>query len=141
MPKTERPRGLRVRKLADTMSGIGPPWPLAGIAVVGDWPVTAVVPMDWGQRAAGEGWLTFENPRWVVRPSGPKDNPWVTLPHTLLHADALVLHTIDGDVRYRVVHQPDKYADPGGDDTPVTDEIYAAGATRVDWFYVAELEG
>jgi hypothetical protein len=82
------------------------------------------------------------------------------------HYSALVLHLVDDDgagydLRYRVTHQPDKYADnstPGeatddrpqadriasgnthDDDTPVTDELYAAGQTRVDHFYDLELE-
>jgi hypothetical protein len=83
----------------------------------------------------------------VVRPGGPpedKDRPDVS--HIFRQADVLVFHTRAGDIRYKVVHNPDKYADhddrtfevkrfKADDDTPVTDEIYAAGATRVDHFY------
>ena len=68
---------------------------------------------------------------------------------TFVQAQAIVFHTLDGDVRYRVTHNPDKYADDStvgernmpnddnshGDDTPVTDEMYASGQTRVDHFY------
>jgi hypothetical protein len=94
-----------------------------------------------------EGWLSAEGSRTVVRPGGPpedKDRPDVS--HIFRQADVLVFHTRAGDIRYKVVHNPDKYADhddrtfevkrfKADDDTPVTDEIYAAGATRVDHFY------
>ena len=51
--------------------------------------------------------------------------------HTFRHYEAM---TVCG-TRYKVTHQPDKYADPGDDDTPVTDEVYGSGQTRVDHFY------
>lgn len=119
--------GLRVR-LSD-----------AGLTVVGEPPAAARVPTSWVQRGTAEGWLAYENPRPVHRYGGPPGQEW-QVTHTFIHADAVVLKCADGDLRYRVVHQPDKYADPGDDDTPVTDEVYAAGATRVDWFYDLERE-
>lgn len=146
--------GLRVRKLADRSGGEparwgsqpgSPPgtWPLAGVRVEGEIPSPCRLPTSWVARGIAEGWLTGEGHQVVLRPSGPADNPWRPdkPPHVLHHFDTLVLHTVDGDVRFRVVHQPDKYADPGDDDTPVTEDVYAAGATRVDWFYGVELEG
>jgi hypothetical protein len=51
----------------------------------------------------------------------------------------VVFHFLDGDVRYEVTHQPDKYADPGDDETPVTEKVYKAGKTRVDHFYGLKL--
>jgi hypothetical protein len=94
-----------------------------------------------------EGWLSTAGARVVVRPAGPAENPTL-LNHTFTHYDTLTIHTLDGDVEFKVTHQPDKYADyaeasdpdavkefKGDDKTPVTDEMYAAGATRVDHFY------
>ncbi len=146
---------LRIRKVADTSSGervvrydqmtgekllVDPadgavrPWPLAGVRLEGAAPAETSAGTSWVAEAIREGWLVGEGERVVHRPGGPDGNRWAKT-HTFVHYDALVLRTLDGDVRYRVTHQPDKYADPGDDDTPVTDEAYAAGATRVDHFY------
>lgn len=155
---------LSIRLLADKSGGDearyadlpgAPPgtWPRAGVTVVGDPPPATRVPTSWVQRGKREGWIEVENERPVHRPGGPVGDEW-SITHTFLHADVIVLKTVDGDLRYRVTHQPDKYADygqatypdqvgafDGDDDTPVTDEVYAAGATRVDWFYDLALEG
>lgn len=148
-------QGLRVRKLADraTPGQDGTSrYALAGVAIEGDTPAETRVPTSWVLGAAREGWVELVNPRPVHRPGGPPGMEWAVT-HTFVHADALVVKTVAGDVRYRVTHQPDKYADhaaatypdrvapfDGDDETPVTDEVYAAGATRVDWFYDLELE-
>jgi hypothetical protein len=110
--------------------------------------------MDWARRAQSGGWLELMNARTVQRPAGPAHEPNREL-HTFIHADAIVLHCAGGDVRYRVTQQPDKYAvidrvEINGDKrlvreeidptAEVTRDIYAAGDTRVDWFYLAELE-
>jgi hypothetical protein len=136
------------------------PWPLAGVKIVGDTPRSTRVPTTWVAKAKAEGWLTLEGEDIVHRPGGSAENRWGTT-HTFVHADAVVLHTLDGDVRYKVVHQPDKYADNStvendgkkGEDglvhgtentlsseTKVTDEHYLNGETRIDWFYGLELE-
>ena len=146
---------LRIRKVADTSTGervvrfdqltgerllVDPSdgavrsWPLAGVRVEGEAPAETAVGTTYVAEAIREGWIVGEGERVVHRPGGPDGNRWKKT-HTFVHYDALVLRTLDGDVRYRVTHQPDKYADPGDDDTPVTDEAYAAGATRVDHFY------
>jgi hypothetical protein len=121
-----------IRKHADR-SGDPPAsgvWPLAGVEVIEAPEVT---------RAWAEGFVTLENPRMVRRPGGPPhDLERVT--HEFLQADAIVIHGRDGDVRYRVVHQPDKYVADGDDDTPMTPEHYAVGNSRVDWFYGLERE-
>ena len=101
-------------------------------------PDKATMSMGLAQQGEAEGWLTLENLRPVHRPGGPAAQPW-RITHTFLHADALVLHTVDGDVRYRVVRQPDKYV--AGDDLgSVTPDIYEAGDTVVSWAYGLELE-
>lgn len=127
------------------------PWPLAGITLEVA-PERTTVTTQLVAQGISEGWLTAEGQRPVVRPAGPTQDILASShtgqPHLFVHADRLVFHTLTGDVAYRVVHQPDKYADhdqatwpdqvdafAGDDDTPVTPEIYAAGATRVDHFY------
>jgi hypothetical protein len=152
--------GIRVRKLADYSDGqrvhrfdpvtgvrylVDPntneakPWPLLGVEFEVDPPQTAEVGMTWAANAAREGWLELENEQIVHRPGGPTNDKWA-ITHTFRHADALVFKTVKGDVRYRVTHQPDKYVAEGDDSTPVTDEEYASGNTRVDWVYRVELE-
>ena len=171
---------LQIRKLADTSEGtrvlgfdpftgekrlINPetgapePWPLLGVEIVGDAPERTHVPTGWVQKGAAEGWLVLENPQPVHRPGGPPEDLW-RLTHTFVHADAIIIRTLDGDVRYKVTKQPDKYADDstvedGGrkledglkftpntldPDTEVTGDLYAAGQTRIDWFYELELD-
>lgn len=152
---------LRIRKLADRSVGARVPgvhpvtgdatlinpqtnaaerWPLVGVQLIGEPRAAGNLPTSWVNRAKAEGWLSLVNARPVHRPGGPAGNEWAVT-HTFLHADAIVLHTVDGDVRYKVLHQPDKYAADGDDDTLVTGEVYAAGATRVDWFYGVKREG
>lgn len=132
------------------------PWPLLGLEVVGDVPEETRVPTSWVSRGISEGWLEGINGRPVVRPAGPRQDTWNSTqtgtPHVFTHYDEIVLKTVTGDIRYRVTHQPDKYADydqathtdrlkafTADDDTPVTPAAYEAGATRVDWFYDLEL--
>lgn len=120
------------------------PWPLAGVQLI-DPPDECVVSSRWVADAAREGWVTREGTRIVTRPAGPANVPDVEN-HLFVHADALVFHTVDGDVRYRVVRQPDKYAAdeqgrPLADDEPVTPDMYAAGQTLVDWTFHLEREG
>lgn len=137
---------LVLRKFADktgsrtaTVDGSGnvidiEPWPLAGIRIEND-PVgiTALTTTVVAQGRA-EGWVTVEGENVVHRPGGPVDDLWRVV-HTFMHYDAIVFHTVDGDVRFRVTRQPDKYALDRDDQAPVTDEAYAAGETRVDWWY------
>lgn len=95
-------------------------------------PASFTVPSDYPDH---HHWFEVVNPSMVVRPAGPADQPFAKQ-HNLPQAEAFILHMRDGDYRYRVVRQPDKYdakgkvADRAGDP-----------ATSVDWFYVAELEG
>lgn len=114
------------------------PWPLAGIEVVGDPPKETVVPRSFVSRGRVEGWLDLEGEEVVHRPGGPADDPWRRT-HTFIHAKAIVLKTVDGDVRYRVTKNPDKFV-AGDHRAKVTDEIYAAGETEVVWTYHLKLE-
>ena len=142
--------------LLNPESGRAESWPLKGVQAEGELPETCSVSTNFVSRAVSEGWATLVNPRPVFRPSGPADRKWdpAYTPHTFLHADAVIFHFIEGDATYKVVHQPDKYVacereykgktidtvvDFSLDDQPVTDEIYAAGKTRVDHFYGLQL--
>lgn len=166
--------GLNLRKLADKSSGervtkfdpdtgakrlVNPatpgddhePWPLAGVKILDD-PIPTLVRLSTNIVELGrhEGWIELENEREVYRHGGPPENPR-RLIHGLLHADAIIIKTIDGDVRFRVTRQPDKYAVVDRDDSgkyldeitddkkKVTDEIYAAGNTKLDKFYDLKL--
>lgn len=90
-------------------------------------------------KGIAEGWIRGLGEEVVTRPAGTADNPWGATrnapnPHLFRHFEKLVV----GDVIYKVTRQPDKYADPGDDDTPVTPAVYSSGKTRVDWFYELE---
>lgn len=132
------------------------PWPLAGVEIVGETPTNTLVSTSQVRQWVADGVAELEGERVVHRPSGPPHDLWGPPAHTFVHADVLVLKCDGGDVRYRVVHQPDKYAEvdpPDAEDAAdrlerhrataeakVTPELYAAGATRVDHFYRLDLE-
>jgi hypothetical protein len=151
---TTVPVGLRVRKLAlddglervkrfDPVTGegywahptTGDPLPkqVAGVVCENDGGPPPLISVSTSYVDV-EPWIELVDPRPVHKPGGPLERPWATT-HTFVHCDELVLHLADGDVRYRVVHQPDKYDDETGEpsDQP------ADPTTHVDWFYVAEL--
>lgn len=81
-----------------------------------------------------EDWIEVVNARPVHKPAGPAEDPWRST-HTFIHADELILHLVDGDVRYRVVHQPDKYDDETGEPSDNAGDP----TTHVDHFYDAVL--
>lgn len=105
------------------------PWPFAGISIEGGVPKTCRVSTTFVKRGRQEGWITLENERVAHEPGGPDGDEWKTT-HTFTHGDALVLHTVDGDIRYLVAHQPGKYDDPS-----------EPSGKRVDWFFDLKLEG
>jgi hypothetical protein len=128
------------------------PWPLLGLEI-DNKPTTCRVPTSFVVKGIAGGWLTLDGIELVHRPGGPADDKWRST-HTFTHAKTLTLHTLSGDVVYRITHQPDKYAVTNREvineaknliredidsEMPVTDEIYAAGDTRVDHFYDLEL--
>lgn len=158
---------LTVRKLADRSSGtrevrfdpvtgakklVNPetpgedhePWPLLGVRVEGEAPEETQVPTSWVDKGIAEGWIVAVGGRPVVRPAGPTQDVWISshtgTPHVFMHYDALVIKTVDGDVRYTVTRQPDKYVIDGDEKASVTPDAYAAGETRVDWYYDLKLE-
>lgn len=152
---------LTVRKLADTSEGeriirydpetgakklVNPatpgndhePWPLLGVEPVDELPKVCRVSTGYVQKARQEGWAELEGEDVVHRPTGPPDDLWRNGAHTFVQATAVTFHFQSGSVKYKVTHQPDKYVDSDNDKDKVTDEIYAAGKTRVDHFYDLE---
>ena len=122
------------RYLADPDDpGTPKPWPLAGVEFVGDPPKTAEVPTSWVARGAAEGWLELEGAEVVHRPGGPPDNPW-TVTHTFVKLEAFTVKAIDGDVRYTVTQNPDKWPAEKND----RDEGFGG---EVRWFYKVRLDG
>ncbi|HEY4612511.1 MAG TPA: hypothetical protein VII11_05975, partial [Bacteroidota bacterium] len=128
-------QGLRIRKLADKSSGervkrfdpvtgesylvdpnkydlndssthVSEPWPFLGVVPEGDLPKRTAVSTSFVNKGVAEGFITLEGREVVHRPGGPVDDPW-RVTHTFVQADAVVFHFMDGDVRYRVVNQPD----------------------------------
>lgn len=126
--------------LVDPVTGQPKPWPFAGLEFIGDPPELTKVTTKYVTRGQAEGWIEMINPRMVHRPGGPPEEPW-RVTHTLMQADEIVFKTVKGDVHYEVTRQPDKYADAekADDQTLVTDEVYAAGNTKVDWFFELRL--
>lgn len=143
----DRYEGLRVRKLAgepgsgvhhtDHITGEPSLRPLKGVVFTDTRgrttdrvPPKISVPHDY---VAREPWIEFVNPRGVVKPAGPATNPFAKT-HQFIHADEIVLHMLDGDHRYKVTHQPDKY-DAAGNPTDVAGDPTA----EVHWYFEADL--
>lgn len=106
-------------------------WPLLGIRIEGEAPERCDVSMRYVEAAESEGWMRLEGKRVVHRSGGPKKNPW-RVTHTFVHADAIVIDTVDGEVRYRVVENPDKWPDEKNEETGFGGEVR--------WYYELALE-
>lgn len=126
--------------LVDVNTGEPKPWPFAGLEIIGDPPQYTTISSKLVITGEVEGWIELVNPRQVHRPGGPPSELW-RVTHTLTQADEVIFKTTDGDVHYVVIHQPDKYDDneDSDDNTPVSPDTYAAGATRIDWFFGLKL--
>jgi hypothetical protein len=155
---------LRLRKVADRSTGvriprwdpetgerklINPltpgdshePWPLAGVQLEGEPPKETAVSTSFVSQGRREGWLTVEGEKVVHRPGGPPEDMWrADRTYTFQHYDTLVFKTLDGDVRYKVTKNPDKFVDSDDPEEKVTKDKYESGQTRVDHFYCLALE-
>lgn len=97
--------------IAEVFAGFEPtPRPFLGIKIE-ESPEITKVSTGWVASAKAEGWVsTSPNEGEVVfRSSGPQDNPWGAPPHSFVHYDSITIHTVDGDVVYDVVENPDKW--------------------------------
>lgn len=146
----EVPVGLVVRKLAkedglkrvrrfDPITGepywaspsTGDPLPkeVDGVVLEGDAPPLIRVSTKY---VGAADWIELVGQRVVHKPAGPAEDPWRGT-HTFVQCDELVLHLKDGDVRYLVTRNPDKYdtetdlpSDNAGDPTTYVVHDYTA---------------
>jgi hypothetical protein len=146
------PAGLRVRKLADTRdgervtrynqdtgekylmnpaNGAAEPWPLLGVTIEneGGPPPLVRAPMSWVTRGVNEGWIRRVAEKIVERPGGNKEKPW-RIKHTFVQCDYIIIKAMDGDVRYRVIGQPDKYHNG-----PEATDAISDPNSEVRWYY------
>lgn len=113
-------------------------WPSAGVSIYGELLDKCSAPTSLIARGIAEGWVEAEGEELVHEPAGPPSNPW-SRTNTFLHYDAIIIKTVDGDVRYQVTHQPGHYDDPPPDEP--SGSKYAdsdPSGQRVDWFYELE---
>ena len=159
---SESLQGFRVRKLADKSEGVrekrydpetgdsylvdpaewsledretwvNTPWPSLGVVVEGELPQKTALNTGFVNKAVSEGWAELEGKNVVHRPGGPEDDPWRST-HTFVQADSITFKFADGDVKYNVTQNPDKWPDSKNED----DEGFGG---EVNWFYVVELAG
>jgi hypothetical protein len=113
------------------------PYPLAGISLNdGKPPKHFCVSEGFIAEAKAEGWVTTEPEQVeqpVIRSTGPAGNPWATPPHTFVHYEQIVFHTVEGTVVYEVAENPDKW--PEEKDGP------AGFGGEVRHFYELKLKG
>jgi hypothetical protein len=118
-----------------TKAGVSPtPRPLRGVQIEDKPPKRAKLPTGFVANGISEGWIEAEGEgELVVRSSGPRENPFGPAPHTFIHYDALIFKTVDGDVRYEVVENPDKW--------PEEKDGVAGFGGEVRHFYEVKLDG
>lgn len=122
--------GLRLHKTADLQPDGSKTF--AGLRILGhrDYVKLATKTV---QKGIEEGWITADDGfNAVYRPGGPKHDPW-RVTHTFMHYPTLTIHTLDGNYKYDVVYQPDKYHQQ----KPGTD-VAGDPTARVDWFYLLD---
>jgi hypothetical protein len=137
-------------RVVDKGTGKPKPWPSRGWIIqnyiwdesnqkrVPHIPPRVGIPMKSLNKWREMGFATVEGERPVHSPGGNKENPW-KITHTFIHVDVIVLHTLEGDVRYKVVRQPGKYNLDTNEPTHV--EALKDGAKSVVyWDYKCELE-
>lgn len=126
------------RLLINPATGQEEPYPFVGVQIEGDPPETVLVSQGFVLGAREEGWVSIEGEETVMRTAGPPASPISpqSPPHVFLHAEAIVFHTVDGDVRYSVVRNPDKWPDE-----KVEGDLEPGFGGEVLWTYELELVG
>lgn len=126
------------KSFRNVVTGLVAPKPLAGIRIgsIDDHstpPRVTGTSVKNAEAGMSEGWLSLVDPQPVVFACGPAGKPFAkTL--TFVHASAVVFHTLDGDVTYRVTRNPGKYT-AGGDLAPIS-----AGDPTTEVFHDYRLE-
>ena len=95
------------------------------------------IPANYVAKAVEEGWMFYPDGSTVVhRPGGNPKNKW-SVTHTFVHAPTIGIHTLSGDVRFKVVQQPDKWGF-NEDERDEHGDFYATTNSEVRWFYLVE---
>jgi hypothetical protein len=174
---TNTVRGLRVRRLADKSKGtrikltdphsgethlMNPAnskvesWPDMGWIIESDAHKFTNIPVKTVREWVKKGFAVLKGERLIHAPGGSVEDPWKAT-HTFVNADAIVLKCVDGEVTYKVIHQPGKYdlnidltGTPKGnvrsgrfdvsEKHQTLDAIQKGAKSRVDWFFGCELE-
>jgi len=112
------------------------PWPFAGIRIENEDgpPKKAMLTTSFVAQAISEGWIETTGEKPVFKPSGSKELPWNTPPHVFIQYKTITIKTVDGDVKYNVTRNPDKY-DKNGEPTEEAGDPDA----EVIWYYDLEL--
>lgn len=122
-----------IAELKPVMKDITPdPRPFLGLRIEGDPPKRTSVSTNLVEQGIAEGWIEGEDEDLIVRSSGPRSRPFGPRPHAFLHFSALTFKTMDGEVRYKVVDNPDKW--------PEEKEGKAGFGGEVRHYYVLQLE-
>lgn len=82
------------------------------------------IPTSTVDRYSAENLVKLVDEKVVTFPGGPPHNPHQKI-HVFRQASHLIFYTFEGEVKYKVTHNPGKYPD--------------GNATRVDHFYNLEL--
>lgn len=151
---------LRVRKLADRsvervadfdpetgekhlvnpVTGAREGYPLAGVRIENEDgpPAKTAVSQSWLLDAEAGEWATVEGKSTVLRTKGPPEEPVSpeSPPHVFVQAEAVVFHTVDGDVRYTVTRSPDKWPEDKDEDHP----LEAGFGGEALWTFELELD-
>lgn len=126
--------------LVDPATGKASPRPFLGLEFVGKVPKRTRVSQTFVARGRSEGWIEVEDENIVQRSSGPPEDPVSNLnpPHIFTHLGAVVFKTVDGDVRYKVKRNPDKWPDRKEKSEVLADHGFGG---KVDHTYELVLDG
>jgi hypothetical protein len=124
-----------IEQLREAFAGIiHAPYPLAGVRIEGQVPKRTALSTGFVAKGIREGWIEGEDLEHITRSAGPGSDPWGPAPHSFLHYSHLTLKTVDGDFRYEVLEQPDKWPETKGEDD-------SGQGGEVRWFYLLRLKG
>jgi hypothetical protein len=139
--------GERMLVNPDTPGEDHEPWPLLGVEI--NDAKRAMLSQSYVATARQEGWMEATGEKIVHKPGGPPSNPW-GVTHTFVHLDTITIKTMDGDVKFKVTRNPDKYdvgpINLGAEAKKLTKTALSGKPTdspadpdtTVDWFYLLE---